>query len=202
VRLCLFCVGLGLAAAQQGECRPCDFGAAEGVTAAVRNRRIRAGTVKSFTPGKEITIDLPMAFDKSYDLAHPNRDNTRVRIAGHIAAGEPVVIIEYEEDGVHCVDIVPEAGLSDGFTPRTAAAGRVAEYVAGERIVLILNGGGSRKFDLRTRGGPHVVVARGISTGDAVCVFEGERNKRRVIRIERVPPRPDSSLPAPAGRPR
>lgn len=194
MRLPVFCTMLcfaGAAVAQNGDC-PCDFGSVAAARASVQNRHIKTGTVKSFTPGKEITIDLPMAFDKSYDLAHPNRD-LRVRIAGHIAAGVPVAVIEYDESGVHCVDIVPESDVSDGFEPRAAAGGKVTEYVAGERITLVLNGGGTRKFDLRSRAGVHVVVAGGISQGDAVCVFEGERKKRRVVRIEKAAPQPENS---------
>ncbi len=201
MRLCVFCTALlfvAAATAQRKAACPCEFGAATGAEAPTEHRRIRTGTVKSFTPGREITIDLPMAFDKSYDLAHPSPD-VRVRIAGHIAPGEPVAVIEYDEAGKHCVDIVPEADFSDDFKPSTAAGGEVTDYIPGERITVLLNGGGIRKFDLRARGGVHVVVADGISRGDAVCIFEGERRKRRVVRIEKTTQsRP--GLPPPADR--
>ena len=150
------------------------------------SRHITSGKVKSYTPGREITIDVSMGRDQSYDLSR-SEPGKRVAVSPNLEVGDPVAVVEYDENGIQCVDIVPQADLSEGFVANTRANGRVTAYAPGKRITVRLDSGGTRSFDMRRSDGPHVFVERGIAIGDAVCVVEGERKKQRVVRIVKSP---------------
>ncbi len=152
-------------------------------------RDVTRGRVKEYTPGQAITIDVPMAIDKSYNLAQQD-EKQRVTVAEGLKVGEPVAVIEWEQNNVKFVRIVPqgaEAAMADGaFAPSATATGKVTQMTPGQKISVTLEGGGSRTFDLQSQTGPQVIVARGVSSGDTVRILEGREGDRTVVRIEKV----------------
>ncbi|MGE5489483.1 MAG: hypothetical protein ACM3ZB_16825 [bacterium] len=149
------------------------------------SRRIASGKVKTYTPGREITIDVAMGFDKSYDLSQPE-PGTRITVSPKIKVGDTVAVIEYDENSVRNIDIVLQEDLAEGFVVSTRANGRVIGYTPGERITVRIDGNGTRTYDLSGADGVYVAIGAGVREGDAVTVLEGSRQRQRVIRIEKT----------------
>lgn len=152
---------------------------------AAESRRIASGKVKTYTPGREITIDVSMGFDKSYDLSQPE-PGTRITVSPDVKVGDSVAVIEYDENGVHNIDIVLQEDLTEDFVVSARANGRVIGFTPGERITVRIDGNGTRTYDLSGADGVYVAIGAGVREGDAVTVLEGSRGKQRVIRIEKT----------------
>ncbi len=152
-------------------------------------KKVTRGRVKEFTPGQKITIDVPWAFDKSYDLAQ-QQEKQRVTVAEGLEVGQPVAVIEWEQNAVKFVRIIPqgaEAAMADGaFTPTATTTGRVQQITPGNSISIRIEGGGTRTFDLKRQTGPQVNVAPGVSSGDTVRITQGREDGRTVVHIDKA----------------